>query len=540
MSSNQLLGRSSGMALGTLISRITGVVRDIALVAAIGTGVFSDAYSVANSLPNIVYILIAGGAINAVFIPALIRHIQDDEDNGIAFTDRLLTIVGIILITVVIVGVIFASNLAHLYGTAQWSSDDLSVATAFTRWCIPQVLFYGIFTVFSQVLNSRGVFGLPMYAPIINNVIVIITAGVFVALNTATPTTQSVTSSQLALLGFGTTLGVILQAIILWPALTKSGYSFKPRFDFKNSGLGKVGDLAIWTFGFVLINQISFVVISNLTTAANVNALAQNEIATGFTSYQKAQLMMMLPHSIITVSLITAILPRMSSQAHSKDFSTFGFELTNTLRAVLVLLVPSAAILVATGPALGRLLYGYGASTQAQGSSVGFIASMFALGLPAFSGFYVLLRSYYAQENTRTPFMINLLFNVLHIGIGYTLFQIVSDTHQVASLAIAYSIAYAAIFAGTWWRVSSRLPDLRSRALARLAVQVLVASLVSLVPVLTIGFVAQAVIDVDSNVALAFVVLILQALSFAISYFAVTRTMKIDEISQLRTVFKRA
>ena len=538
MSSSGLLGRSSGMALGTLISRITGVIRDIALVAAIGTGVFSDAYSVANSLPNIVYILIAGGAINAVFIPALIRHIQDDDDAGKAFTDRLLTIVGIILIAVVMLGVLFASNLAHLYGTTQWSQADLSVATIFTRWCIPQVLFYGIFTVFSQVLNSRGVFGLPMYAPIINNVIVIITAAVFVSLNSSTPTTDSVTSGQLALLGFGTTLGVVLQAIILWPSLTKSGYKFTPRFDFRNSGLGKVGDLAMWTFGFVLINQISFVVISNLTTSANVTALAHNDIATGFTSYQKAQLMMMLPHSIITVSLITAILPRMSSQAHSKDFTTFGHELTNTLRAVFVLLIPCAVVLAATGPAIGRLLYGYGASTQEQGSSVGFISSMFALGLPAFSGFYVMLRSYYAQENTRTPFMINLIFNALHIGIGYSLFKIVSAKHQVASLAIAYSIAYAIVFVGTWWRVSARLPDLRSRALGRLVIQVVTASLMSLVPVLVI----RAFVQLHSPTASAgmtFVQLLLQALTFGLSYVLITRTMKIDEISQMRAVLKR-
>lgn len=528
------------MALGTLISRITGVIRDIALVAAIGTGVFSDAYSVANSLPNIIYILIAGGAINAVFIPALIRHIEDDEDHGKAFTDRLLTIVGIILVSVVVFGVAFAGQLAHLYGTTQWSADDLAVATIFTQWCIPQVMFYGIFTVFSQVLNSRGVFGLPMYAPIVNNVIVILTAAVFVALNTATPTTDSVSSGQLALLGFGTTLGVVIQALILWPSLTKSGYRFTPRFDFKNSGLGKVGDLAMWTFGFVLINQLSFIVISNLTTAANVTALAQNEIATGFTSYQKAQLMMMLPHSIITVSLITAILPRMSSQAHTKDFSNFGHELANTLRAVFVLIVPCAALLVAVGPEIGQLLYGYGASTVSQGYSVGFIASMFALGLPAFSGFYVLLRSYYAQENTRTPFLINLVFNALHIGIGYTLFKISSQQLQVASLAFAYSFAYSVVFIATWWRVSSRLEALRTPTLIRLVVQVIAAALISLVPQQLVSVLLQLLNDSEqSSVAFTFIRISAQALTFGVSYLLIARAMKIDEISQLRAVFKR-
>ena len=390
----KLVGNTSGMALGTLISRLSGVVRDIVLVAAIGTGIFSDTYSVANSIPNIVYILIAGGAINAVFIPSLIRHMQDDDDSGKRFTDQLLSVISAILIVIVVVTMLGASLLVRLYSTSQWSIQDLHVATVFAWWCLPQIFFYGMYTVITQILNSRDVFVMPMFAPIMNNIIVIATALVFLSISTGQPTTTSVTSSQLTLLGAGTTLGVALQACVLLPSLKKSGYWFTPKLSVRGSGLGKVGDLAAWTLGFVAVNQISFLIIARLTTYANVVASREGLVEVGFTSYQKGQLMMMLPHSIITVSLITALLPRLSKQSHSGDLAAFGHDLTEGVRLVIAFIVPSAVMLFIAGPQLGRLLYGYGASSQVQGSSVGFIASMFALGLPAFSIFYVLLRSY--------------------------------------------------------------------------------------------------------------------------------------------------
>jgi putative peptidoglycan lipid II flippase len=211
------------MAAGTLASRITGVFRDIALVAAIGTGIFSDTYSVANSIPNIIYILIAGGAINAVFIPALVRHMEDDEDQGKQFTDQLLTLVGLVLLAIVILTVIIAGLIVHLYATRLWTPEEFDVATMFARWCLPQIFFYGIYTLASQILNSRNSFSLPMYAPIVNNVIVIATAAIFISLMSSVPTASSVTTAQINLLGFGTTLGVMAQALILIPALRKAG-----------------------------------------------------------------------------------------------------------------------------------------------------------------------------------------------------------------------------------------------------------------------------------------------------------------------------
>ena len=539
---SSFIGQTSGMAAGTLASRITGVFRDIALVAAIGTGIFSDTYSVANSIPNIIYILIAGGAINAVFIPALVRHMEDDADQGKQFTDQLLTLVGMVLIGIVIISVLLAGFIVHLYATKLWTQEEFDVATIFARWCLPQIFFYGLYTLASQILNSRNSFALPMYAPIINNIIVIATAALFVTAMSAVPTASSVTSAQLNLLGFGTTLGVMAQALILVPALKKTGYSFRPNFQFRDVGNGKIGNLAKWTIGFVLVNQITFLMVSNLTTLANVLVSGDPDaVAVGFTSYQKGQLMMMLPHSIITVSIITALLPRLSRQAHEKDLLAFGGELSASLRLVTALIIPSAVILFATGPWIGSLLYGFGASSTAQGAALGFVASMFALGLPAFSLFYVLLRSYYAQENTKTPFLINLGFNGLHIAIGFVLFILLSrmgNGLQVAGLALGYSIAYIITCALTWRRIGKRVPEIWKHGHLRLIVRVAAASIFA--ALLAYAFVRVTISNQADMSALqvGFAIGTFTVL-FSLIYLGFAKALRISEVSAVLALVRR-
>lgn len=531
------IGQTSGMAIGTLTSRITGVLRDIALVAAIGTAIFADTYSVANSLPNIIYILIAGGAINAVFIPALVRHMKDDEDGGQRFTDQLLSFIGLVLLIIVTLGVIFAGSLVSLYATNSWSMQDFKIATLFAMWFIPQVFFYGVYTIASQVLNARDVFVLPMFAPIVNNVIVIATALAFLSISDQVPTTETVTTSQIYLLGAGTTLGVIAQALILLPALTKAGYRFNPTLNFRGSGLGKVADLAIWTIGFVIVNQVSFLILSNLTTYANVLASNESLVANGFTSYQKAQLMMMLPHSIITVSIVTALLPRLSKHAHDLDEQKFGSELGDALRTVVAFIVPFAAILFLAGNRIGQFLYGYGASTAAQGQAVGQVAAMFAIGLPAFSMFYVLLRSYYAREDTKTPFLINVGFNLVHLILGTFLFIRVNTENKVAALALAYSISYIAVWLFTLRLVSRREIYLETAKQTQHLVRVLVAALIAF----GMSWASTRIVTsfTPENTFGVFIQLVVLAVSFLGTYYFVASQMQIREVSNFKAIIKR-
>ena len=525
------------MALGTLTSRITGIFRDIALVAAIGTAIFADTYSVANSLPNIIYILIAGGAINAVFIPALVRHMKDDEDNGQLFTDQLLSFIGLVLLIIVTLGVIFSASIVSLYATNSWSSQDFKIATMFAMWFIPQVFFYGVFAIASQVLNARGIFVLPMFAPIVNNLIVISTSIVFLSISSQVPTTDSVSNVQITLLGVGTTLGVVAQALLLIPALNRAGYGFNLKLNFRGGGLGKIADLAIWTVGFVIVNQVTFLILSNLTTYANVLAVNENLVANGFTSYQKAQLMMMLPHSIITVSIVTSLLPRLSSYAHEKADREFGAELTSAMRLVTVYIAPFAALLYLSGSRIGQFLYSYGASSADQGQAVGKVASMFAIGLPAFSLFYVLLRSYYAREDTRTPFFINAGFNALHLILGTFLFLNSSTTNKVAALAFSYSVSYFVVWLFTWQRVAKVNPHLNSRAQTQLIVRVTVAISIAV----GISWAAMEFVTGYTSMTTfgVFLQLVTLAITFLGSYYVAARQMQITEINELGTILKR-
>ena len=346
---------SAVMAVGTVTSRITGIARDIAMTAALGFFLVSDAYSLGNSLPNIVYILIVGGALNAVFIPQLVRRMKEDGDGGKAYADRLLTLVAMILLVLSIAAVALAPWIVDLYTPADYPPAQFDLAVAFARLLLPQILFYGIYTMLSQVLNARGHFGMPMFAPIANNVIAIATFLLFLAIaGTSAAADGVLTTDQVLILGIGTTLGVVVQAVILIPVLWRSGYAWRPRFDWRDAGLGRAGSLAAWTVGLVLVNQITYVFITRLATQANVNASASDAVAAGLTTYQKAHLIFMLPHSVITISIVTAMLPALSRLAHAGDLRQVGADISRTMRVVAALITPIAAILAVNGVAVPR------------------------------------------------------------------------------------------------------------------------------------------------------------------------------------------
>ena len=230
-----VLRSSALMAAGTITSRATGLIRDMALVAAIGFD------SLGNSLPNIIYILVAGGALNAVFIPQLVRHMQNDEDGGHGFANRLLRVVTLITFVLTVAAVLAAPWIVHLYATSEYSAREFDLAVAFARLCLPQIIFYGLYTMFSQVLNARGHFGSPMFAPIVNNIVVIGAAIAFLAVAGDKLDVNTITDAQVAWLGVMTTLGVALQALVLVPVLLRSGFRFAYVRGLRGFGLGHTG-----------------------------------------------------------------------------------------------------------------------------------------------------------------------------------------------------------------------------------------------------------------------------------------------------------
>jgi putative peptidoglycan lipid II flippase len=542
--SERSLARSSAvMASGTIISRITGVLRDVAAAAALGFYLVSDAFSLGNSLPTIVYILIIGGALNAVFIPQLVRRMSEDEDQGKAYADRLITLVVSMLLLLSIAAVLAAPLIVDLYTPADYPTNEFDLAVAFARLCLPQVLFYGIYSILGQVLNARGRFGAPMFAPIANNVIAIATFLLFIAVaGTSAAADGILTTQQILILGVGTTLGVISQAVILFPVLRRAGFHWRPRFDWKGAGLGKAGGLAMWTIGLVLVNQATYVVITRLATQANVDAAAAGTVAAGLTTYQKAHLVFMLPHSVITISIVTAMLPALSRIAHAGDLRQVGSDIGTTMRTVAALIVPIAAVLFVTGSDLSILLFGYGAATPEQASLMGEIVSMFMIGLLPFTLFYVLLRGYYAMEDTRTPFYITVALSAFWLITVVPLFKIApAGGAQVAMIALTYSLSYWVGLAVAWVLLARRVGGLGSGRTIRSLLRIGVAGLVSLGLMLgthvILGHTFSAQLPGD-KLAVLLILVVVGAVGVA-SYWAVAWVLRIKEVAAVTNLARR-
>ena len=538
---------SAVMAAGTVVSRITGIGRDIAMTAALGFYLVSDAYSLGNSLPTMIYILVIGGALNAVFIPQLVRRMKDDADDGKAYADRLLTITATALLVLSVAAVAAAPWIVDLYTPADYPQAEYDLAVAFARLFLPQIFFYGLYTMLSQVLNARGHFAAPMFAPIANNIIAIATFTIFLVIaGTSAAADGELSTDQVLLLGIGTTLGVIVQAVLLLPVLLKSGYVWTPRFDWRDSGLGKAAKLATWTVALVLVNQITYLFFTRFAAQANVNASASDMVAAGITTYQKAHLVFMLPHSVITISLVTALLPSLSRVAHAGLLLDVGRDVARAMRVVSVLIVPIAAVLAVNGAAISILLFGYGAATPEQAAFMGITVTMFMVGLPAFTLFYVLLRGFYALEDTRTPFFVTVAFSAVMLLLAYPLFNLMSGGGtQVAALALAYSLAYWAGLAIAWMTLARRLGTLESGRTVWALVRVLLAGAVSIAVMLVVtaaAFSAQAgpssQVTLEVRLNLLLTVAVVSAVGLAV-FVVAAWAFRVREVSDVLSLMKR-
>ena len=529
-----ILRSSSVMAVGTVVSRFTGIFRTVAIAAAIGAvGPLPDAYATANTLPNILYILLIGGALNAVFIPQLVRHMKDDSDGGSAFADRLLTLAGMVLLAITVLAVLAAPWITKLYIPSQGSSRQLDVAIAFAYLCLPQILFYGMFALYSQVLNARGHFAAPMFAPVLNNVVVIIGSLVFLYV-THQPTVDSITGSQILLLGLVTTGGVVLQAVVLIPVMSRAGYRFRPRFDLRGQGLGTSVTLAKWTIFFVAVNQVAYAVIIRLANSAGQQADAGGSPGAGSAAYSNAHLMFILPHSIITVSIITALLPRMSRAAHAGNLPLVRHDLGRGMRLIGAAMVPATVLFLLLGPRLPQLLVSYGNTSDADGRILGTVLTAFAIGTVPYSLYYVLLRGYYALEDTKTPALVNIFLNIVNIGVGYTLYRLLPPDDAVAGLALGYVVAYAVTNLVLWRILSGRLDGLETYLTVRTLVRLTIAGAVSALVAWPLRHWVIGATDSGKAGALVLVVVITPVVLAV--FLLVARRLRVAEVAEVTSM----
>ncbi|MBP2347450.1 MULTISPECIES: murein biosynthesis integral membrane protein MurJ [Streptomyces] len=442
------------MAAGSIVSRATGFIRSAVVVAALGTGLLGDSYAVANTVPNIIYILLIGGALNAVFVPELVRAAKEHADGGAAYTDRLLTACTVALLSLTAVAVLAAPLIVSVY--TDYEGAQASTTVALARYCLPQILFYGLFTLLGQVLNARGRFGAMMWTPVLNNLVIIGVFGLFLYVSHAGA--PGLTGAETRLLGLGTTTGIVVQALALIPSLRAARFRWRPRFDWRGSGLGRPLRNAGWTVMLVLTNQIAYWVVTRLSTTTGQHAVdAGLAGGAGYTAYSNAYQLWIVPQGIITVSLVTALMPRMSSAAAEGDLPAVRRDVSYALRSSAALVVPAAALFAALAPWVMGSVFGYGRTDAADIEVMAGMLIAFAPGLIAFSAQYVLSRGFYALSDTRTPFFLNLVIAALTAGLSAGAYFLLSPRWAVTGMAAASSVAFLGGAAATAYALSRRL-----------------------------------------------------------------------------------
>ncbi|MFF9555132.1 murein biosynthesis integral membrane protein MurJ [Streptomyces albus] len=476
-----LLKSSAIMAAGTMVSRLTGFVRSAMIVAALGASALGDSYQLAITLPTMLYILTVGGGLNSVFVPQLVRSMKEDGDGGEAYANRLLTLVAVIL-GVMAAAAVFAAPLLVRMMSVKLAGDPAAneVTVTFVRYCLPSIFFMGIHVVMGQVLNARGRFGAMMWTPVLNNIVIIATISMFLWVYGSAATSRlnvtTIPPEGVRLLGVGTLLGLVVQSLAMFPYLRAAGFRIRPRFDWRGHGLGKAAKLAKWTILFVLANQAGVLVVSQLSTWAGDTAARNGDPGTGYIAYSNAQLIWTMPQSIITVSVMAALLPRLSRAAADGDPGAVRDDISQGLRNSAVAIVPIAFGFVALGIPMCTMIYGSAGVDAAR--SMGYMLMAFGIGLIPYSVQYVVLRAFYAYEDTRTPFFNTVIVAAVNAAASALCFLLLPARWAVIGMAASYGLAYLIGVGIAWRRLRDRLGgDLDGRRVVRTYIRLAGASI---------------------------------------------------------------
>lgn len=458
-----MAGSSAAMAAGTIVSRILGFGKVMMLAMAIGVtvGGAADAFDVANKIPNTLYMLLAGGVLNAVLVPQIVSK-SKESDGGQDFINRLLTLALIILAALTLVAILCAPLLIRIYSAPTWPANQTALAVAFALWCLPQLFFYGLYTLLGQVLNAKSSFGPYMWAPAVNNVVAIIGLAIFIALfgpgETGQHTLDSWDTDKIALLAGSATAGVACQALILIPALKRIGFRYTPTFGFRGRGLGTAGRIAGWAFAALLVGHLGFVVISQVASTASITgeeAIASNA------AYSLSYTIFMLPHSIVAVSLATALLPALSRHVAEQATDSIRNSLAMSIRAVgLVNVFATVALIVLSD----QIAMAVGGGSPEQAKAIGLVIATMAAGLVPFSANYLLQRAFYAYEDGRTPFFIKVPQVVL-TSAGVVIAAFLPKEFVVAGIGTAMSAGYALALILAAIQLRRRIGGLNGRAI---------------------------------------------------------------------------
>lgn len=422
------------MTGGTVVSRLTGVVRLAVLAATLGVAEtrLADTYNLANTAPNILYELVLGGVITSVFVPMFVELLEKEErEEAWRSISSILNLCLLGLAAVAVIGVLAAPWIAHFYASrleGAESAEQQAAITLLLRLFIPQVVLYGVYFIISAILNANRRFALPMYTPILNN-LVLIAVLIYFKEHYGLVTLTSVTTTQLLVIGLGTTASVAPMGLLLIPTLRKlGGYRFTLSID--RALLKKLGRLSVYVIGFVAANQIGYIVVQWLA----------NGTKGGYTAYIAAFTFFLLPIGLFVWSLTTAIVPSMSSHAVGERWDEFRADVSLGVRAILFLMLPATVgFLTLSGPLVDVLLK-HGVVTGSSTKLIVDVLTFFVLGLVQFSIFQVLLRAFYSAQDARTPFLINCVVVALNTAINIPMYYWIGVKGLAAGQALAYTV----------------------------------------------------------------------------------------------------
>jgi len=427
----RLIRSSALVGIGTGLSRATGLLRVGALTFALGATALSDAYNIANTTPNIIYELLLGGVLSASLVPIFVEHDQRGDADA---TNAVLTVSFLAMLGLTVVAIVAAPLIVDVYNLRlpdDEAAAKAEVAVPLLRLFLPQMLFYGLTTLGTGLLNARRSFLAPAYSPVLNNVVVIGALLAFAALAGTDAGLSDVaddTGYQL-LLGLGTTAGIVAMTVVLWPAVRRAGIRIRFNPDWRHPAIRTVARLSGWTIGYAVANQVTLFL---------VLALANGEGNGGVSAYTYAFIFFQLPHGLFAVSIMTTFLPDLAGFASAGDHQAFRERFGFGLRLLTLVVLPAAVgYLVLARPLVATLLE-RGAFGGASSQLTADVLVNFSLGLLGFSVYLLVLRGYYAFKDTRTPFLLNVGENGINVVAALALV----GSLGVEGLALAYSIAY--------------------------------------------------------------------------------------------------
>jgi len=523
------LARSTAaMTAGTVISRVTGVLRLAVLAATLGVTEtrFTDTYNLANMAPNILYELVLGGVITAVFVPVFVELLhKDDPDEAWRDLSGIVnwSLLGLTLLA--IVGMVAAPWIAEFYASrlgGELGRDQQRVITFLLRLFIPQVVFYGIYFMGSGLLNAHKKFALPMFTPIANNIVLII---VLIVFNRSHGLVEidNVTTSQLLLLGLGTTASVMPMGLLLLPSIRKLG-GYRLTLSVDRKLVRKLVRLSAYITGTVAANQLGYLVVQWLANARQG----------GYTAYLSAFAFFLLPIGLFVWSLTTALAPTLSRNALIQDWDAFKGDLSTGLRATTFLTLPATAGFLLLSTPLVEAFLRHGVVTAGSTELIVDVLTFLVLGLVQFSLFQVLTRAFYAMQNGKTPFLVNCVVIAVNVAINIPMYGWLGIKGLAAGHAIAYTLGVVFLTRA----LSKRIGELDLRVLARSFSRMGAATLaMSAVVWLTDRSVGAWLGSTGTFGPL--VTLILATLIGGAAYLVLAGMFKVEELDYVRNVLAR-